>query len=142
TPYVQLYTEEKSRLVQSGAFTVEQELSSFLDGGGLTVTMPRWKDLDNDPENISTDDEADVFKRPGFNDTRTDSVPFKIGTVAEIAVRLSRNNSWASADLTAALAGADPMNAIAARVGDYRVRRLQAAFIAVMTGVFANNATA
>lgn len=142
TPYVQLYTEEKSRLVQSGAFTVEPELNTFLDGGGLTVTMPRWKDLDNDPENISTDDEADVFKRPGFNDTRTDSVPYKIGTVAEIAVRLSRNNSWASADLTAALAGADPMNAIAARVGDYRVRRLQTAFISVMAGVFANNATA
>lgn len=142
TPYIQQLTEEKSRLIQSGAVTRDSYLDEFLAGGGLTTNMPSFKDLDNDPENISSDDPADVFKRPGFDDTRTDSVPLKIGTATEIAVRLSRNNSWASADLAADLAGADPMAAIANRVANYWVRRLQLAFVATVAGNFAQNATA
>lgn len=45
-------------------------------------------------------------------------------------------------DLTAALAGADPMQAIANRVADYWTRRLQALFVATMNGIFAQNALA
>ena len=44
-----------------------------------------------------------------------------------------------SSDLTAALAGADPMNSIADRVSTYWARRLQAAFVATMNGIFADN---
>lgn len=129
TPYVQQITQEKSRLVQSGLITQSAFLSGFLAGPGLTIHVPSFKDLDNDPENISTDQPAD-------------STPNKIGTSQEIAVRLSRNNSWASYDLVEALIAKDPMEAIASRVGDYWVRRAQAAFIAVMKGVFADNAAA
>jgi hypothetical protein len=142
TPYVQQLTEEKSRLIQSGAVVVDPQLTSFLNGGGLTVNMPSFNDLDNDPENISADNPADTFKRPNWVTPRTDSVPYKITTSTEVAVRLSRNNSWASADLAAALAGADPMDAIANRVAAYWTRRLQAAFIATVSGNFAQNATA
>lgn len=145
TPYAQQVTEEKSRLVQSGALVRNQLLDEFLAGGGLTVNVPSWRDLDNDPENLSSDDPADTFKRDGtgyITQDRTDSIPLKIGSSTEIAVRLSRNQSWGTSDLAADLAGADPMNAIANRVGDYWQRRRQAAFIAEMTGVFANNATA
>ena len=130
TPYVQQLTEEKSRLVQSGALVSDSRFTSLLSGGGLTFNEPSFKDLDNDAENVSTDDPASL------------STPNKIGTATEIQVRLSRNNSWSSMDLTAALAGADPMNAIANRVADYWTRRLQAAFVATMVGNFAQNATA
>lgn len=129
-PYVQQMTEEKSRLIQSGVLVSSDLLNNFLNtDGGLTVNAPSFRDLDNDEENISTD-------------TATDSTPAKIGTSREIAVRLSRNKSWSSYDLTAALAGPDPMDAIASRVAEYRARRLQAAFLATMTGVFADNAAA
>jgi len=146
TPYVQQITEEKSRLVQSGALARNTLLDNFLAGGGLTVNVPSWRDLDNDEENLSSDDPADTFKRDtgddGYIDTgRTDSIPKKIGSATEIAVRLSRNQSWGTSDLAADLAGSDPMNAIANRVGAYWARRRQAAFVATMAGIFANNAT-
>jgi hypothetical protein len=128
-PYVQQRTEEKSRLVQSGIITRQSFLDSFLAAEGLTVHVPNFKDLDNDAENISTDQPVD-------------SVPNKIGTSQEIAVRLSRNNSWASYDLVSQLIAKDPLTAIGDRVADYWVRRAQQVFIATVKGVFANNATA
>lgn len=130
SPYVQQMTQEKSRLIRSGAITLDAQLNSALAGGGLTFNEPSFKDLDNDAENVSTDDPA------------TDSTPNKIGTATEIQVRLSRNNSWSSMDLSGDLAGADPMQAIANRVSDYWARRQQAAFVATLNGVFADNAAA
>lgn len=131
-PYVQQITEEKSRLIASGAVARDSLLDAELAGGGLTFHVPSFKDLANDEENISTD------SAPAFDGTGH-STPKKIGTSQEVAVRLSRNQSWASMDLTADLAGVDPMSAIGQRVGAYRARRLQAAFIASMKGVFADN---
>lgn len=128
-PYVQQYTQEKSRLVQSGIITRQSFLDDFLAGAGISVHVPNFKDLENDAENISTDQPVD-------------STPNKIGTSQEIAVRLSRNNSWASYDLVSQLIARDPLAAIGDRVGAYWVRRAQAAFIAEVKGVFANNATA
>lgn len=130
--YVQTLTQEKSRLVRSGALQVDATLSANLNGGGLTFNEPFFNDLlssDEHQENISTD------KGP-------DSTPDNITAATEVQIRLSRNKSWGSADLTAALAGTDPMNAIANRVADWRVRRLQHAWIATMKGVFAMGDTA
>lgn len=130
SPYVQQMTQEKSRLIRSGAITLDPTLNTALAGGGLTFNEPSFKDLDNDADNVSTDDPS------------TASTPNKIGTATEIQVRLSRNNSWSSMGLTADLAGADPMMAIANRVSDYWTRRQQAAFVATLNGVFADNAAA
>lgn len=142
TPYSQNLTTEKSRLIQSGLITRSEQLDNFLAGGGLTIQMPSFKDLDNDAERISTDTsvpfaDADASLPAGV--ARPPN-PLKIGTLREVAVRLSRNNSWSSSNLAATLAGADPMNAIASRVSDYWVRRMQALFIAVWKGVIADNA--
>lgn len=126
-PYVQQLTERKDRLIQSGIVTSAPFLDAFLGGGGLTVNVPSFQDLDQDDDNVSTDDET------------TESTPSKIGTSTEVAVRLSRNKSWSSMDLTAALAGPDPMDAIASRVAKYWLGRRQAMFIATMNGVFADN---
>lgn len=130
TPYVQQITEEKSRIIQSGLMAASPFLGNLLAGGGLTFNVPGWKDVENDAENISTDDPA-VF-----------STPNKIGSATELAVRLNRNNSWATMDLAAQLAGSDPAEAIAQRVGAYWARRLQAATVATINGVFADNAAA
>lgn len=126
TPYVQQVTEEKSRLIQSGLFMPSQFLDSFLAGAGLTMHAPSFKDLENDADNVSTDQSGT-------------SSPNKIGTAQEIVVRLSRNNSWAAYDLVEALIAKDPMQAVADRVGAYWARRLQAAYIATQKGVFADN---
>lgn len=129
-PYVQQITEEKARLIQSGALVRDGAIDALLAGGGLTFNVPSWKDLANDPDNVSSDDAQGV----------NDSTPKGTGTGREIAVRLSRNQSWSEADLAAVLAGSDPAASIAGRVGFYWTRRLQAAYIATMKGIFANNA--
>lgn len=130
TPYVQQLTQQKSKLIRSGALAADPVLSQNLAGGGLTFNEPSFKDLDDDAENVSTDDPTVL------------STPNKIGTATEIQVRLSRNNSWASMDLTADLVGEDPLDAISNRVADYWVRRQQLAFVATINGVFADNAAA
>lgn len=130
TGYTINRTTELSRLVQSGAVVRDQTLDNFLAGAGLTVHSPSYRDLGNDEENVSSDD-PDVY-----------SVPKKIQTQQEIAVRLSRNNSWSTMDLVRALAGSDPMDAIANLVAGYWVRREQRLFVAEVNGVMANNALA
>lgn len=129
TPYVQTQTEQKSNLIKSGALVRDPSADEFLAGAGLTCNLPSFKDLDDDDENVSSDQGAD-------------SAAKKIGTLQEIGVRLSRNQSWQSADLVSSLIAKDPMDAIANRVSDYWTRRLQSAFIATMKGVFADNAAA
>lgn len=148
TPYAQNLTEEKSRLVQSGLLARSELLDNLLAGGGLTFQMPSFRDLDNDAERVSTDTSM-PFAGPYGAATANVTLPagqafapdpMKIGTLREIAVRLSRNQSWSASNLAATLAGADPMNAIAGRVADYWVRKLQAAYVAVWNGVIADNA--
>ena len=148
TPYAQVQTEEKSRLIQSGLVSRSEVLDALLAGGGLTFQMPAFHDLDNDAERVSTDTSvpfAGPYGAAAANVTLPAGQAFppdpnKIRTLREIAVRLSRNNSWSSSNLAATLAGADPMNAIADRVAAYWVRRLQLLFVATWRGVIADNA--
>lgn len=142
TPYAQNLTAEKSRLIQSGLISRSDVLDNFLAGGGLTIQIPSFKDLDNDAERVSTDTSV-PFADPDASlpaGVARPPNPNKIGTLKEIAVRMSRNNSWSSSNLAATLAGANPMDAIASRVADYWVRRMQVAFVATWRGVIADNA--
>ena len=136
-PYIQQLTEQKSAIIRSGAAVRDSAIDADLAGGGLTFNAPSFKDLDNDADNISSDEADDAYTGGTSNST-----PKKTGTSQETIVRLSRNQSWSSADLATALAGVDPMTSIANRVSDYWARRLQAAFLATMGGIFANNDTA
>ena len=147
TPYVQQLTMEQARLVQSGMLERSPLMDQMLAGGGLTFNVPSFRDLDNDTDNVSTDAVSDALAWTGLSGTAVggnyptlnDSLPLKTQTDTEIAVRLSRNNSWSSADLAAALAGPDPMDSIAGRVSYYWARRLQAVFIATWNGVILDN---
>ncbi len=136
-PYALEETEEKSRLIRSGAVVTDDEMTDKLNGGGLTFNMPTYDDLDNDEERV-----ADESVRNTFTGGVVDPTPNKIGTFNEIAVRLERNNSWTATKLAKLLSGDDPMGAIQSRVADYWVRRQQACFISVINGVFADNAAA
>lgn len=127
TGYAQQITEEKSNLVASGALVRDPSLDEKLGGGGLTFNIPSWNDLANDEEDVVNDDPTD------------ESSPKSNGSDKEVAVRMVRHQSWSSMRLAAVLAGADPADAIASRVAAYWTRRTQAAFVAVVTGIFNNN---
>lgn len=136
-PAVVQKTQEKSRLIKSGALVRDGALDELLAGAGLTFELPSFKPLDNEDENIQSDDTDDSHK-DGFT-PNTNSRPKKTGMVSEIGVRLSRHQSWGASNLTTALGQKDPMDAIAEGVADYWALRLQAVFIATMKGVFADN---
>jgi hypothetical protein len=147
TPYIQQLTEEKSRVVQSGVLARNPLLDQLLGGGGLTFNVPSFRDLDNDADNVSGQDAADIQRHIatvgelsiGGPATIQDSTPMKTGADTEVAVRLNRNQSWSSSDLAAQLAGVDPMSSIGSRVAAYWTRRLQAIFINTMQGVSKDN---
>lgn len=122
TPYVIEKTAEKSRLLTSGMAVASEKLNQLITGGGLTLQMPFWKDLQGDDEVLS--------------DQRS-LTPGKIGSGKDIAALLLRGKAWGANDLAGALAGDDPMNAIAERVSDYWARREQKILLSVLKGVFA-----
>lgn len=147
-PYMQVLTEEKTRIIQSGAVVMDGLLSQRLNGGGLTFNTPSFKDLENDADDVMTDDYDDVYGDhtsgslivgSPYGGTQANSKPNRIQTLTELAVRLSRHKSWSSVQLASVLAGADPMAAIANLVASYWARRRQAMFVALMTGLFADN---
>jgi len=129
-PYLQQETTVKSNLIRSGILVPDAQLDSVLAGGGNTFNEPSFRDLPDDDDNVSTDNEATL------------ATPSKVTTSKEIQVRMSRNRSWSGMDLAADLAGADPMSAVISRVADYKNRRLQSSFIATVKGLFADNAAA
>lgn len=131
---VQILTEQKSRLIQSGAIQRSAALDAALAGGGLTFNEPFYHDLDDDEERQSTVGDITTGDYDTFNGPHG---YVEMGT--EVQVRLSRNKSWTEMDLSAALVGDDPLSAIENRVAYYWVRRLQHLFVAVVTGVFADD---
>lgn len=148
-PYVTLLTEEKSRLIQSGALARSPMLDNFLVGGGRTFNAPTWNDVQSDEDRVATlEDVPDqtyqallAALQTGVGGEFIADFHQKIDSNKEIAVRLERNQSWKTADLLAALAGSDPADVIANRVASYWRRRLQAAYISTWQGVIIDNAT-
>jgi hypothetical protein len=124
--YVQNLTSQRSAFVQSGVLAGSPAFDALLAGGGRTFDLPYFNDLDDTESGVSAD-------------TGAAATPGNITASKEVAIRLSRNRSWGSADLVAELAGADPMIAIANRVADYWVRQLQRIVIAAVQGVVADN---
>ena len=122
TPYVIEKTAEKSRILTSGIAVANPKLNELVSGGGTTIQMPYWKDLSGADEVLS--DQSPL-------------TPGKIGADKDIAALLLRGKAWGANELAGALAGDDPMAAIADRVADYWARQEQKMLVSVLTGAFA-----
>ena len=121
TPYVIEKTAEKSVLLTSGIATNSEKLNQLVNQGGVTIQMPFWKDLQGDDEVLSDQRALE---------------PGKITSGVDIAALLLRGKAWAANDLAGALAGDDPMDAIADRVSAYWARREQKILLSVLKGIF------
>lgn len=121
-------TTTKSAIFESGILRSDPNISAFLSGGGLTVNVPFWNDLDDTEPDIASDDPDQ------------EAVPGTVGASKEVAIRNIRTRGWSTARLTAELAGAKPMDRILARVTAYWVRAYQRHLVKLLTGVFAQNA--
>lgn len=127
--YMMNKTMVNTRLKESGVLRSDPRMQKFLAGGGRTINLPSWNDLDNTSANISSDDPD------------SSAVPLKTGTFKDIAIRHNRNQHWQDADLTAELAGEDPMKAIGDRVAAYWDREFQRCLISTLKGAFNDNIT-
>ena len=125
------YTIERSTrrnaFVAAGVMVMDAALAAFMTGQGYLVNMPHFKRLANDEPNASSDNPADV------------AVPKKLGTGAEIARKLMRNQGWSSADLNAALIAQDPMQVIGDQVADYWTGVNQTTLLKIAQGILADN---
>lgn len=124
-PYVINETTKLSAFFQSGIVGTDAELDMLAKkaGGGSTLNMPYWNDLDGDSQVLNDKD---------------DLVPQSIKSGQDKAVLILRGNAWSSHDLAATMSGSDPMRAIASRVGAYWSREMQKVVFAELSGAFAN----
>ena len=121
-PYVVEKTTELSALYQSGIVASSDELNSLALSGGRLINMPYWNDLDGEDEVLSDINALDVER---------------ITSGQDIAVLLMRGKAWSVNDLAKALSGDDPMQVIGQLVAGYWARRMQAAILSILEGVFA-----
>jgi len=130
--YMLRETAEKSRVFNAGIMTSNPAIAGFLAGGGRTVNLPFWTDLytGSTTDNISGDDETVIATTQKFTTQR------------DLAIRHSRNQSWSSSDLVAALAGDDPLKLIAQRVGTYWANQFDKMTVSVLRGLVADNIAA
>lgn len=126
--YVQEDRTAKNAYIASGVAVTSNELQARANGEGEITTIPYWKDLNADSENMSSDDPDEY------------ATPDKIGTGKMVARKLFVNNSWQSANLVSSLMGTeDPMRQIASRTTAYWNERFAARIQAATLGLFEAN---
>lgn len=119
--YVVQRTMELSALFQAGIVERNAQFDTLASSAAETINMPFWGDLTGADEVL-----AEAALTPGA-----------IAAQKDIAVILRRGRAWGATDLSANLAGDDPMAAIADLVAAYWARRYQTALISELKGVFA-----
>lgn len=127
TPYVVNRTMELSALFQSGIITNNAEFDRLASEAAPIHQMPFFEDLSGDSEDIIEDQ---------------DLTAKKITSNKDVSTTVRRANMWAATDLSAALAGSDPMAAIGDLVAGYWAREYQKILIQVLSGVFGSYQTA
>lgn len=126
-PYMVKRTKEKSAIFESGILRSDANFASFLAGGGRTINVPFWKDLDDSDSNVGNDDPASVL------------IARKIQAAKDLAVRQVRNDGVSAARLSGILAGSDPMKAVGEMIADYWVREYNKILVATLHGVYLDN---
>lgn len=120
-PYVINRSMELSALVQCGIIANNSEFDALASQAAPTVNMPFFEDLTGESEQII--EGADLEDN-------------KISSNKDVAAIIRRAKMWSATDLSAALAGSDPMAAIGTLVAQFWSRDLQKELIALLNGIF------
>lgn len=120
-PYVVNRTMELSALLSSGIVENNKEFDSLASQAAPTVNMPFFEDLNGESEQVIEGKDLEENK---------------ITSNKDVAAIFRRAKMWSATDLSAALAGKDPMKAIGELVARFWSRDLQKELIAVLNGVF------
>lgn len=120
-PYVINRTMELSALFQSGIITNNSEFDALASEAAPIHNMPFFEDLSGSSEDII--EGADLTAK-------------KITSNKDVSTTIRKAAMWSATDLSAALAGADPMAAIGNLVAGYWARENQRILMKILSGVF------
>lgn len=121
SPYVINRTMELSALLQCGIIANNSEFDALASQAAPTVNMPFFEDLTGESEQVIEGGDLTDNEIPSNKD---------------VAVIIRRAKMWSATDLSAALAGSDPMAAIATLVAQFWARDTQKELIAILNGIF------
>lgn len=121
TRYVINRTMELSELFKSGIVVNSPEFDALASEAARTHNMPFFEDLQGESEAVLED---------------VKMTPKKIGSNKDVSTTIFRQNMWAATNLSAALAGSDPMKAIGDLAAAYWARDMQKELIAILSGIF------
>lgn len=121
TPYVIQKTMEKSALYNSGIIVNNAEFDNLASQASPLVNMPFFEDLTGESESVVEGE---------------DLTPAGIASNQDVAGIIRRAKMWSATDLSAALAGKDPMEAIASLVAGFWARDMQKELVALLNGIF------
>lgn len=121
TPYVINRTMELSALYQSGIITNNEEFDQLASEAAPIHNMPFFEDLTGESQMVIEGKELDANK---------------IKSNKDVSTTIRRANMWSATDLSAALAGSDPMAAIGDRVAAFWTRDMQRTLILILKGAF------
>jgi hypothetical protein len=115
---------EKDAFIQSGiAYTDPRLTDLLLSAGGRAVTLPYFDAIAASEPAVGSDDPTDVL------------VPLKTGAKKDVAIRQPVAQAWASMNLAAEIAGADPLANIVGKVEGYWESDRQARVVNSLVGV-------
>lgn len=120
-PYVINRTMELSALVQCGIIANNQEFDRLASQASPLVNMPFFEDLTGESEQVIEGEDLEDNK---------------IASGKDVAAIIRRAKMWSASDLSAALAGTDPMSAIGTLVARFWERDMQKELIAILNGIF------
>ncbi len=120
-PYVVRRSMELCALVNSGIVVNNEEFDKLASQAAPTVNMPFFEDLTGESEQVIEGKDLDDNK---------------ITSNKDVAAIIRRAKMWSATDLSAALAGTDPMKAIGDLVAVFWARDMQKELVAVLNGIF------
>lgn len=120
-PYVVNRTMELSALVQCGIIANNSEFDALASQAAPTANMPFFEDLTGESEQVIEGEDLEDNK---------------ITSNKDVAAIIRRAKMWSATDLSAALAGTDPMMAIASLVAGFWARDMQKELVAILNGIF------
>lgn len=123
-PYIMEESLNRNPFFQSGILAPSPQIVAFLAGGGKTSNIPYWQDLTGSSDAPS--------------ETVADTVN-ELGTDKMIVRRQIRHKAWGANALSAALSGANPVQAIGDRVAGFWAKDFQNNLIYCIRGIIADN---
>jgi len=121
TPYTVQKTMELSALFTSGIVAHSADFDRLASEAAPLHNMPFFEDLSGDSENVVEGAALTAAK---------------ITSKVDVSTTIRRAKMWSATDLSAALAGKDPMAAIGSLVARYWARDMQKELINTLNGVF------